>query len=119
MSAGWEHVKNGCSGSSMEPRHPTEIKSGASLPSRVLPGAHSWDVAFTRQLRPVLPALCSPACASCQHSTSRAECWLCFAVSPSPAGSWAEGRGGEQGPAAMGGMGRQRAAGFGVGIWLL
>lgn len=116
MSAGWEHMKNGWLGSSVEPWHPTEIKSGASFPSRVLPGAHSWDIAFTRQLRPVLPALCSPACASCQPSTSRAECWLCFAVSPCPAGSWAER--GEGGPAAMGGMGRQRAVGCGVGIWL-
>lgn len=116
VSAGWEHMKNGWLGSSVEPWHPTEIKSGASFPSRVLPGAHSWDIAFTRQLRPVLPALCSPACASCQPSTSRAECWLCFAVSPCPAGSWAER--GEGGPAAMGGMGRQRAVGCGVGIWL-
>lgn len=61
MSAGREPTKDGCLGSGVEPRHPTERKPGAAFPSCVLPGACSWDIAFTRQLLPTLPALCSPA----------------------------------------------------------
>lgn len=116
VSAGQGPTKDGCLGSGVAPRHPMEIKSDASFPSCMLPWARSWDIVFTWQLHPTLPALCSRA----QHSTSRAERWLCFPMPPSPAGSWAEAMGGRGGPTTtMGGMGRQRTAGFGAGIRLL